>query len=397
MAKKIIHVFNSRAYWLAFLLILLGIGASFYLTYLHFKMLGMTYGGATVCNVSSYVNCDAVLMSSYSHLGTLPLAGVGLLFYIYLLGAFIYAGVEKESAARVLALPFLFISISVILSVFLAYVSIYQIQAVCIFCTSLYLINIFLFLTVKRVTPMSFKEWISQLKIISPIKSISYFLIIFILGGTAFHLSHSQLAQAIPQAQLDKYIGNFLRQPQVQINTEGRPFFGNPDAKIVIAEFSDFECPHCKKAAFSLKHLLRPYKDQIKLVFMNFPLDPSCNLQMQQALHRRACVTAYAAYCAGQQGKFWEYHDKAFKRQPKFQKASLENMAKKLDLNLPKFQKCVQDPETKKIIMADIDEGLKAGILGTPAIYVNGRPFVAWTSGKAWKQLFEMLLETKGS
>ena len=379
--------FSKGSWWGAFLVTLAGVGASLYLTLQHFAILKNGSTGETLCNINPYVNCDSVLMSPYAQIGTIPLAGLGLIFYIYLTGALIYARIEPRKAGQTLTLPYLLILGSVALSLLLAYTSVMIIQALCIFCTSLYVVNILLMFLVKKVMGMNFSEWLSNFKKISWVKNLGYLIILFAVGGILLHTNHKQFAQEIPQDKLDLYMAAFFKQPQKQIDTQGRPFIGNPNAKIVVAEFSDYECPYCKKAANTLKPILSQYKGQVKLVFFNYPLDMSCNSTLERDLHKRACATAYAAYCAQQQGKFWEYHDKAFARQPKFHKASLENIAEKIKLDLNKFNACLESQAPKDFVKSDLEQGKLIGIRGTPAVYVNGRKFQPWMSRKAWKQL----------
>jgi protein-disulfide isomerase len=127
------------------------------------------------------------------------------------------------------------------------------------------------------------------------------------------------------------------------------------------------------------------------MVFMNYPLDTSCNKELKHSPHQRSCVVAYAAYCAGVQGKFWEYHDKAFARQPKFQDASLENIAEKLNLDMNQFKACLSSEPAQQAIQADLQQGGAAKVQGTPTVFVNGRKFQPWMSKKAWKKLIERL------
>ncbi len=370
---------------------LLALASSLYLTQSHFVLLKSGFGGQSFCNISSYINCDSVLSSSYAELGPIPLAGLGLVFYVYLLGALLYVAIDHESRQKVLGIPFLLIHFAVLLSFGLAYISLMKIQALCIFCSSLYLFNFLLLFLLKGVLGMKYSEFFSGLKNISWVKGLGYLFLVFVVGGILLVNKHEQYAQEIPQENLNRYLDNFFKQPVETFDVEGRPFIGNPQASIVVVEFSDFECPYCKKAAFTLKPLLKPYFDKVKLVFMQYPLDNQCNTAMQHALHQRACSAAYASYCAGKQDKFWDYHDKLFERQPKFQQESLENIAEKLQLDMDQFKACISDPATQEAIVQDIQQGSKSKVQGTPTIFVNGRVFRAWPFRKAWKQLIERI------
>jgi len=384
---------SSRRYWWALLMAdLLALGVSLYLTILHFQVLRIGFTGKSVCNISAYFNCDLVLMSRLSTIGTLPLAGIGLLFYIYLLGAIFYSRMASEALKQILTLPFLLVCLACLFSIFLAFVSMFQIHSFCLFCTSLYLLNILLFFFLKGTANFKPGAFMNLFKIIDWKKSLIYFGSVFLIGGIILHANHKIFAQEITDQMADRYIQNYFRQPIEKIDPAGRPFWGNPNAKIVIAEFSDFECPYCKLAAFNIIPRIEDYKDKVKLVFFNYPLDKACNPHMPRELHERSCAVAYAVHCADLQGKFWEYNEDAFDRQPSFKDAALLSIAKKLKLDLNQFQACLQDEATKQYILMDIEQGDQAKVQGTPTIFVNGRIFSEWTSKKIFHKLLNKLL-----
>lgn len=382
---------RTSCWWAAFITTLAGIASSTYLLVLHFRILKSGFLGETLCDISPYFNCTSVLMSRFAEIGPIPLSGLGLIFYLYLLGALIWSRVEPEKAGATLGIPYLLIIVSFILSLSLAYVSAFELKSFCLFCSSLYIVNLLLLIFVKLSLKLTWSEWMKQLKNFPWIKNLAYFAIVFAIGSILLYTGEKQFAQEIPQAKLDQYFAAFFKQPVEKIDIEGRPFWGNPEAKIIVTEFSDFECPYCKRASKVLKPILKQYQDQVKFVFFHYPLDQSCNPSMQRSLHRRACAAAYASYCAGEQGKFWEYEEKAFDRQPKFQEASLLNMAEKIDLDLPKFKACLTSDAAKQAITADLAIGQAVKLRGTPSVYVNGRKFAPWMSRRAWKQLLEKI------
>jgi protein-disulfide isomerase len=98
-------------------------------------------------------------------------------------------------------------------------------------------------------------------------------------------------------------------------------------------------------------------------VWKNFPLD----------FHKDASLAAVAAAAANDQGKFWEYHDKLFKNQPKIQKQYLLQYARELKLDMKRFEQALNTLQGDKVIQADIAEGKVLGVSGTPAFFVNGR------------------------
>lgn len=387
-------VLRKGYWWLAFAFVLLGIGVALHLTIDHYRVLQTGFTGKTFCNINSYLNCDIVLSSRYSKIAGIPLAGLGLLFYVYLGVLLVAARLSPEDSGAKLFLPFLLCVASVLGSVFLAYVSFYQLHSFCIFCSSLYLINIVLALAFYKLSDVtgaamknfSIKKWKTGL---------IAFLAVFGIGIILLQTSNKQYAREIPKGELEAYLRDFFRQKVYTFDTTGRPFWGNQDAKIVIVEFSDFECPYCKLAAFNLKPILADYQDKVKLVFLQFPLDQSCNVGMTKEGHKQACQVSYASYCAMEQGKFWEFHDEAFDRQPKFAPDKIEKMATKLKLDLNKFKACQNSEAAKNFVADDINQGIRADVPGTPSLFVNGRAFGAWQSKTAFHKLLDQILQSQ--
>ena len=148
-----------------------------------------------------------------------------------------------------------------------------------------------------------------------------------------------------------------------KIPIEDSPVTGAPNAKVTIVEFSDFECPYSRLQQSRLKQLLEDNPDTVRLVFKHFPIPR----------HKNAFIASKAAYCAQQQGQFWDYHFSLFKKEQNLNLEGLTQLAvdKEMDKNL--FNKCMIDPVTEERIDADIKMGLGLGVQGTPAFFVNGK------------------------
>jgi len=143
------------------------------------------------------------------------------------------------------------------------------------------------------------------------------------------------------------------------------PSTGDPKAKIVIVEFTEFQCPYCSAIAPMLDTLVNvKYPGKIRLVYKNFPL----------SFHANAPAAAAAALAAHKQGKFWEYR---WALAPHFQSlvdSTFIAVAEKVKLNIEQFKKdMVLDDEKKAIIARDMQLGAEAGVQGTPNFYVNGK------------------------
>ncbi len=147
------------------------------------------------------------------------------------------------------------------------------------------------------------------------------------------------------------------------IKISGRPYKGTANASIVVVEFSDFECPYCREAVATEQYLLGKYAGKIKIVFKQFPL---------VNIHAYALQAAQASECAHEQGKFWEYHNLLFDNQQRLAEADLKSYAKYIGLDSDRFDACLGSGIKEAIVLADLNEGGRIGVRGTPTFFVNG-------------------------
>ena len=154
-------------------------------------------------------------------------------------------------------------------------------------------------------------------------------------------------------------------EPQnVVLSVKDDPFKGDKNAKITLVEFSDYQCPFCvRHFRDTLPQLEREYISggKVKYVFRNFPIE---------SIHPQAFKAAEAANCAGEQGKYWEMHDRLFANQNALGLKDLPNHAKALILEMPKFQECLDSGKHAAKIRKDLADGQKAGVQGTPSFFV---------------------------
>jgi protein-disulfide isomerase len=143
------------------------------------------------------------------------------------------------------------------------------------------------------------------------------------------------------------------------------PSRGIPTAPVTIVEFEDFQCPFCRKAQDTLQQVLLKYKDSVRFVHRDFPLQP---------LHPTSIKAHEAAHCAADQGKFWEYRDLLYKNAPA-PPEQLTAYATQLGLNSVVFKTCLDSGKYAAAVQKDEDEGERVGVQGTPAFFINGRPF----------------------
>ncbi len=138
---------------------------------------------------------------------------------------------------------------------------------------------------------------------------------------------------------------------------------GPEDAKVTIIEFSDFDCPFCKRFfEGSRKQLIDEYGDQIRFVFKNLPLE---------RIHPNAKGAAIAAQCANRQGKFWEYYASLFDNQRNLTETKLLEIGDELGLG-GDFKTCLTNQETKAEVEQDMKDAMGNSLRGTPSFVVNG-------------------------
>ena len=148
--------------------------------------------------------------------------------------------------------------------------------------------------------------------------------------------------------------------PRVEVAGDG-PSRGPANAPVTIVEFSDYQCPFCKRAEPIVQEVLKRYPDKVRLVFRHFPLP----------MHPNARPAAEAALCANEQGKFWEFHEKVFGGTG-LEEADLTGYASAAGIDAEKFKACVAERRFKDKVDADTKAGSEAGVSGTPAFFVNG-------------------------
>jgi predicted DsbA family dithiol-disulfide isomerase len=157
-----------------------------------------------------------------------------------------------------------------------------------------------------------------------------------------------------------------LEQPRVAIAGSGHAQ-GPEDAKVIVVEFSDYECPFCRRAEPVVEQMLKEYAGRVRFEYRHFPLE---------SLHKNARAAAAAAICADEQGKFWAYHGHLFgDGNQGFGPEQLLAYAQPTGLDVAAFQKCLASNQADARIDADLEAGRAAGVSGTPAFFVNGIPF----------------------
>jgi protein-disulfide isomerase len=158
-------------------------------------------------------------------------------------------------------------------------------------------------------------------------------------------------------------IAILMSPPRVQVGFDPARVRGNPKARVMIVEFSDYQCPYCGQVESTLKSVLAKHQGTVAIAFRDMPITQ---------IHPMAQRAAEAARCAGEQGKFWEYHDLLFADQGALDRNGLISKAAKLQLDAKQFDGCISAEKYKAQIQQDSRDGMRAGVTGTPGFFING-------------------------
>lgn len=157
---------------------------------------------------------------------------------------------------------------------------------------------------------------------------------------------------------------NYQGAAKLLIEGINNPSLGASDPKVTIVEFSDFACPFCKASFPGLREISLKYKDGVKIIFRDWPG------------HDNSLVLAMAAYCAGEQNKFWEMHDKLFQNQSDTfgtDKNQLAALAQQLGVYNQEFQTCFDQQKYLPQIQKNFTDSELLGVTGTPTWFINGK------------------------
>lgn len=159
------------------------------------------------------------------------------------------------------------------------------------------------------------------------------------------------------------------------------PSLGPDDAAITIIEFSDYQCPYCRKWDLEAwPKIQAAYPGKIRLVYRDFPL---------YSLHPESEAAAIAAWCAGDQQKYWEFHDLLFSDQLPLSQDSYVKYAAQMKLNVDQFTKCITGEQFKENVSGNYSYASNLGVNSTPTFFVNGIPMVGAQPYEAFKSLID--------
>jgi protein-disulfide isomerase len=327
------------------------------------------------CDVSSELSCDVVLGSSYATFLGIPVAGWALASYAAtaaLSFALLRAGAAAipRIATGLVALTGAMLAISIYFFV----VSTWVIGVACPMCLSLDAVNIALFATSVAVARIATSASFSPRQ---PLLVAGALTVVAIVALSLFQAPGDAAdgPLTIERIRRDdpRFYAWYISQPitEAPLGAEAAAAGGGA-ADVTIVEFSDFECPHCRRAYLDLSQIVAA-DPGVRVVHRNFPLHPDCNPKIEAKIHVNACGAAIAAECASKQKRGAEYNRILFSHQDALAREDLVKYAGEAGLDVPAFETCLASPEAADAVAQDVAQGAAAGVESTPTFFINGR------------------------
>ncbi|HBL16581.1 MAG TPA: hypothetical protein DD417_07455, partial [Elusimicrobia bacterium] len=360
-----------------------------------FRHLQLSRHGAaeqSYCSLSEKIDCDVVNASSYSEFLGVPIAWWGLLFYLLVGAAAGYGWARGEAARPALAAAWLASLGSLGYCAFLAWVAVHILGVLCLECLGMYAVSVTSALALPfgmGLRPRELPDFIADYARASlgrpspldfdprPLRQALIAGAVFLAGWGVMEGIQGFAGPRKRGGSVAQRVAAFYAGPAADIAIDPAwPVWGNPEARIVLVEFSDFQCVFCRQAAFRLKPFLQEFKGDIRYHFANYPMDRACNPALQRSLHPQACFAAKAGICAARKGAFWDFHDELFREQGRLSMGWILSRSEARGWDRKDFLACIEAPETAARLRADIKLGYGLRIPGTPTVFLNGRALI---------------------
>ena len=335
----------------------------------------------SLCNVNDHMNCDAVSLSSYSNLFGIPLAAWGMATHLILIFLLLiwFLGLA-QSRDRLLKFARNLAGFIMLMSVVMGLISYFKLSTYCLFCLATYALSViifgFLWGASRSEHQEAFKVWWAALwshqrwilTSVALIPALAFFIHWVMLDSFGVKDLEPMINASLESWKADSEHSFNLEDGFVYQAAPG-------PTSMVIVEFADFLCPHCK-AAFQPLHSFISGHAGTKLVLKIFPLDGMCNPELQGKGENLRCVLAGAAYCAESLNRSgWVAADSIFENQANWSMTSLDqglgSLAKTVGLDPVALKDCALSSATVDKIQRIASEG--KGVNAVPTIFVNGK------------------------
>ena len=367
----------------ALLCAIVGLGASVAAAYVHYRLL-FEPSYQSFCDVNTTISCTQVYLSRYSTYRGVPVAVFGGLWFA-VAGLLSVAGMTARPTVRESVPGYLFVLSTIALAIilYLAYASFFILKAYCLLCLITYAAVIGLFVTSGAATsfPMTTlpRRAARDLRVLLGSPLAVTIAVLFCAGAATtlafFPREGAVASQAAPPQASASQSSEFER---VMATTPRVPIVIPTDgAKVLIVDFSDFQCPFCKQAFYAYKPILQKYEAQqpgsVKFVLKDYPLDSECNVNVTGGgPHPSACEAAVAVRLAQPHNRMDAMEEWLFNNQPSLTPPVVRQAAHDVGQ--------VNDFEAKyaftlELVKGDIALGHQLGVKSTPTLFINGVKF----------------------
>ena len=365
------------------ILALIGLVTSIKLSFIYWDANFNPYALSSFCSINDLIDCDGAAKTTHSQFFGIPLAFWGVfLYFVFLILTFAdkfkdieikgfkifgFLEVFKKPESYICALGI----IAFLISMTLAGISIFEIKKICILCFFTYLLNLLIGIIGKpkdenifQVFATSFKDFIAALKIKK--YAITFIILVIAAAGVLVYTEISDVLA--PQVKMQKEL-EYYSKPDEKYQTTGN-ILGERDAKLVVHEYTDYQCPFCFVLNTMMLRSVNELKN-LKVVHHNLPLDKECNPALPGQMHPGSCLMAKYAIAAGYQGKYWDMNALLFDKEFQGEESILNNAKSIRGLNIDKLQKDAHSEKVMNELQKEIDEANSIGIDGVPAIRIN--------------------------
>jgi uncharacterized membrane protein len=362
-------------FWTVVTIAMAGLADAVYLAISHYRVY-TDMGYKSFCAVSKSINCDTVSQSPFSIFLNVPVPIWGIVGYLLFLALLYPAREGPSNNNRFWPTLFVIVLVFSICSIILSIISVAFIHSYCIMCMVSHAVNLmlmfFTWLIHKRFANISIAsgiykdiQWIrGHIKESGIFLGMAAGMILLLMLFTPHYWEMSGFP-----------LGRELSRGTTE---DGHPWIGAMNPRLVISEFTDYQCFQCKKMHFFLREFMASHPGTIRLIHRNFPMDHIYNPMVKEPYHIGSGKMALLSLYANKHDKFWEISDFLFNTDMQKGHFNIREMAKAAGFDVIEFASSVNDRTLQQKLRADIREGIRLGITGTPGYLIDGKVYVGY-------------------
>jgi len=385
-----------------FILALAGFITSLKLAMIYYDANFNEYALPSFCSINEFVDCDGVAKTSESQFFGVPLAYWGLFLYSFIFLMLFSPKLKNFKLFRFLEVfknPLSYIGMlglfAFTISMILLCVSLFGIKKLCLLCAVTYVIDLFIGLAaidfknggIIKAFKDSIEDFLDAIK--NKIYLAAFAVVVIAAAGGLYYTTTS--LRFAPQVKHQREIGEFVNAKVNKYAVTGN-ILGDPNAKVVVYSYTDFNCPICEAYNIMIHKAAKELKN-VKIVHKNLPLDMECNPFLKSPFHEGSCRMARYAMAAEKQGKFWAINSKFFELHPNSDDEILK-IAKELNLDTGKLYIDANSKEIKDELLKEIELANSQGINATPSTKIGNDVYVGI---KPYSQLVKLLEDAGAS